>query len=101
MAVRTPLSGRRHADVAIAMRYPVSPDGTDRREPRDPDPTRLLDRLDLPAIDVKWQRIWAERDTYRADMEGPRPFYCLMMFPYPSAEKLHIGNAYAFTGADV
>ena len=38
--------------------------------------------------------------TYRSDMEGPRPFYCLMMFPYPSAEKLHIGNAYVFTGAD-
>ena len=57
-----------------------------------------LDRLDLPALDAKWQRRWAERGTYRSDMEGPRPFYCLMMFPYPSAEKLHIGNAYAFTG---
>jgi leucyl-tRNA synthetase len=60
-----------------------------------------LDRLDLPALDVKWQRSWAERETYRTDMRGPRPFYCLMMFPYPSAEKLHIGNAYAFTGADI
>ena len=60
-----------------------------------------LDRLDLPALDAKWQRIWAERETYRTDMRGPRPFYCLMMFPYPSAEKLHIGNAYAFTGADI
>ena len=60
-----------------------------------------LDRLDLPALDAKWQRIWADRESYRTDMEGPRPFYCLMMFPYPSAEKLHIGNAYAFTGADV
>ena len=59
------------------------------------------ERLDLPALDAKWQRIWAERGTYRTDMHGPRPFYCLMMFPYPSAEKLHIGNAYAFTGADI
>ena len=24
-----------------------------------------------------------------------------MMFPYPSAEGLHIGNIYAYTGADV
>jgi leucyl-tRNA synthetase len=24
-----------------------------------------------------------------------------MMFPYPSAEGLHVGNIYAFTGADV
>ncbi|MCZ6889056.1 MAG: leucine--tRNA ligase, partial [Gammaproteobacteria bacterium] len=29
------------------------------------------------------------------------PYYNLMMFPYPSAEGLHIGNIYAFTGADV
>ncbi len=62
---------------------------------------RRLERLDLPALDAKWQRIWAENQTYRTDMGGARPFYCLMMFPYPSAEKLHIGNAYAFTGADV
>ena len=60
-----------------------------------------VDRLDLPALDAKWQRIWEERQLYRTDMGGRRPFYCLMMFPYPSAERLHIGNAYAFTGADV
>ena len=30
-----------------------------------------------------------------------RPFYNLMMFPYPSAEGLHVGNMFAFTGADV
>ena len=64
-------------------------------------PRDRLDRLDLPALDAKWQRTWAERETYRTDMDGSRPFYCLMMFPYPSAEKLHIGNAYAFTGADI
>ena len=33
--------------------------------------------------------------------EAERPFYNLMMFPYPSAEGLHIGNIYAYTGADV
>jgi leucyl-tRNA synthetase len=67
----------------------------------EPSPVARLDRLDLPALDAKWQRIWAERGTYRTDMEAVRHFYCLMMFPYPSAEKLHIGNAYAFTGADI
>ncbi len=30
-----------------------------------------------------------------------QPFYNLMMFPYPSAEGLHVGNVYAFTGADI
>ncbi|GAC1454890.1 MAG: leucine--tRNA ligase [Ktedonobacterales bacterium] len=32
---------------------------------------------------------------------APRPYYNLMMFPYPSAEGLHVGNMYAFTGADI
>ncbi len=34
-------------------------------------------------------------------MVKKRPFYNLMMFPYPSAEGLHVGNMYAFTAADV
>ena len=35
-------------------------------------------------------------------MDGAKkPFYNLMMFPYPSAEGLHVGNMYAFTGADI
>ena len=33
--------------------------------------------------------------------QGHGPFYNLMMFPYPSAEGMHVGNMYAFTGADV
>ncbi len=32
---------------------------------------------------------------------GARPFYALMMFPYPSAEGLHVGNLFAFTGCDI
>ena len=33
--------------------------------------------------------------------DGARPFYALMMFPYPSAEGLHVGNLFAFTGNDI
>ncbi|HET8656130.1 MAG TPA: leucine--tRNA ligase [Longimicrobiaceae bacterium] len=59
-------------------------------------------------VERKWQARWAERgtNTYSDDelrrlgREG-RPFYNLMMFPYPSAEGLHVGNIYAFTGADI
>ena len=56
-------------------------------------------------IEEKWQRVWEERGTYRRSDEdlrsALRPFYNLMMFPYPSAEGLHVGNLYAFTGADI
>ena len=49
----------------------------------------------------KWQGLWAERRTNEPDLDGAEhPFYNLMMFPYPSAEGLHVGNLYAFTGAD-
>ena len=57
------------------------------------------------AIDEKWQRLWEERGTNtltREELETAEdPYYNLMMFPYPSAEGLHVGNIYAFTGADV
>jgi leucyl-tRNA synthetase len=56
-------------------------------------------------IQEKWQRTWEERGTNAftddALRRAPRPFYTLMMFPYPSAEGLHVGNVYAFTGADI
>jgi leucyl-tRNA synthetase len=53
-------------------------------------------------VEPKWQERWAERGTNRPDLDrAERPFYNLMMFPYPSAEGLHVGNFYAFTGADV
>ena len=56
-------------------------------------------------VEAKWQERWEERGTnLRTDAElrdAERPFYNLMMFPYPSAEGLHVGNMYAFTGADI
>ncbi|HEX7091836.1 MAG TPA: leucine--tRNA ligase [Longimicrobiales bacterium] len=60
---------------------------------------------DPGAIEEKWQRRWEERRTNTFTDEAlrtaARPFYNLMMFPYPSAEGLHVGNIYAFTGADI
>ncbi len=57
------------------------------------------------AIEGKWQEIWDRRGTNRFTRDqlgsAERPYYNLMMFPYPSAEGLHVGNIYAFTGADV
>src|ERR671922_146966 len=53
-------------------------------------------------VEAKWQARWAERHTNEPDLDkAERPFYNLMMFPYPSAEGLHVGNMFAFTGADV
>ena len=59
-------------------------------------------KYDHRAIEKKWRERWEERGDYKVDIDNAeRPFYNLMMFPYPSAEGLHVGNVYAFTGSDI
>ncbi|MYG19463.1 MAG: class I tRNA ligase family protein, partial [Gemmatimonadales bacterium] len=54
------------------------------------------------AIEARWQAWWEENGTNEPDLDAAeRPFFNLMMYPYPSAEGLHVGNLYAFTGADI
>ncbi len=53
-------------------------------------------------IESKWQKMWGKNRVYQPDLQNAKkPYYNLMMFPYPSAEGLHVGNMYAFTGADI
>jgi leucyl-tRNA synthetase len=71
----------------VSTSHPVPDEGTSY------DPT---------ALELKWQRRWQQRRTNQPDLKtAPSPFYQLMMFPYPSAEGLHVGNVFAFTGADI
>jgi len=57
---------------------------------------------DPHAIEEKWQERWRAHRTNACDVHTTeRPFYQLMMFPYPSAEGLHVGNVFAFLGNDV
>jgi leucyl-tRNA synthetase len=60
------------------------------------------ERYNPAVVEAKWQRLWEERGTNRVDLAAAqRPYYNLMMFPYPSAEGLHVGHAFAFPGADI
>ena len=60
-------------------------------------------------IEKKWQKSWEKNKIYEPDLtlwqaqgeKAKKPFYNLMMFPYPSAEGLHVGNMYAFVGSDI
>jgi leucyl-tRNA synthetase len=57
---------------------------------------------DATAVEAKWQAFWDENGVNEPDLDTvERPFFNLMMYPYPSAEGLHVGNLYAFTGADI
>ena len=69
---------------------------------RNPDSATGPAGYDPAVVEKKWQTRWEERGTNHTDLEdGARPFYALMMFPYPSAEGLHVGNLFAFTGNDI
>src|SRR5688572_14942164 len=70
--------------------------------PQEPAPVSAPVDYDPAAVETRWQQRWRERGTNFTDLEhGDRPFYALMMFPYPSAEGLHVGNLFAFTGNDI
>ena len=52
-------------------------------------------------IEKKWQKIWKERTQYHTDIsDSGKKFYNLVMFPYPSGDRLHIGHWYNFGPAD-
>jgi leucyl-tRNA synthetase len=67
--------------------------------------THQTDSYNPAEVERKWQARWDEQgvNTWTKDelLKAEKPFYNLMMFPYPSAEGLHVGNIYAFTGADI
>ncbi len=62
----------------------------------------MSDKYPHVEIEAKWQKTWSGEKVYTIDLaKAKKPFYNLMMFPYPSAEGLHVGNMYAFTGTDI
>jgi leucyl-tRNA synthetase len=59
-------------------------------------------KYDFASTETKWRTIWEERKLYQVDLQhAQKPYYNLMMFPYPSAEGLHVGNVYAYVGSDI
>jgi leucyl-tRNA synthetase len=63
---------------------------------------RTVDVYEPAAVEAKWRRIWEQRGDYRTDLDSSdRPFYNLSMFPYPSAEGLHVGHMVPYSGSDI
>ncbi len=64
----------------------------------------LVDKMtgyDFKKIEVKWQKKWEQAGTFKVKKSKKEKFYVLDMFPYPSAEGLHMGHAFVFTLGDI
>ena len=57
---------------------------------------------DFKATEKKWQDIWEEKGTFHAKNDYTLPkFYCLVEFPYPSGQGLHVGHPRSYTALDI
>lgn len=53
-------------------------------------------------IESKWQNVWYSQNTFAAKQDYSLPkFYCLVEFPYPSGQGLHVGHPRSYTALDI
>ncbi len=57
---------------------------------------------DFKQTEKKWQQIWEETGVFHAKQDFSLPkFYCLVEFPYPSGQGLHVGHPRSYTALDI
>lgn len=53
-------------------------------------------------IEAKWQKYWADNQTFKAENNSDKPkYYVLDMFPYPSGAGLHVGHPLGYIASDI
>jgi len=61
-----------------------------------------MEKYNPQKIEEKWQKIWEEKEAFRAVDRSKKPkYYVLVEFPYPSGDGLHVGHCRSYVGLDV
>lgn len=59
-------------------------------------------KYNFSEIEKKWQKNWEESGVFHASQDYSKPkFYCLVEFPYPSGQGLHVGHPRSYTALDI
>lgn len=58
-------------------------------------------KISFSRLEKKWQKRWENAKAFRARDGKGRKFYCLEMYPYPSASGLHMGHALNYSIGDI
>ena len=57
---------------------------------------------DFKKTEKKWQEKWEESGVFHAKQDFSLPkYYCLIEFPYPSGQGLHVGHPRPYTALDI
>ena len=64
-----------------------------------------MSKYPFESIEPKWQKYWDENKTFKtvedANVPKEKRRYVLDMFPYPSAQGLHVGHPEGYTATDI
>ncbi len=64
-----------------------------------------MSKYSFETIEPKWQKYWEDHKTFKAEEDLSVPpekrKYILDMFPYPSAQGLHVGHPEGYTATDI
>ena len=59
-------------------------------------------QYEFSKIEKKWQKHWQNKQMFKTETNSIKPkYYILDMFPYPSANGLHVGHISGYTATDI